>query len=67
MSSINLISLKIQILDGKVLLKNLGFESPLRSKFFLSFLSLIQILHAKLHTFVFNHFFHIFFSDLEIK
>ena len=57
MSSIDLISLKIQILGGKFLLKYLGFESPLRSKIFLSFLSLIQILHAKLHTFVFNHFF----------
>ena len=66
-SSIDLISHKIQILGGKVLLKNLGFKSPLRSKIFLSFLFLFKILHAKLHTFVFNHFFHIFFSDLEIK
>ena len=49
-------SLKTQIMDGKIP-ENLGFESPLRKvDFFCPFYVHFQILHKKLHIFVFNHF-----------
>ena len=51
------LSMKIQIMGGKIT-ENMGFKSPLRKvKFFFVLLSFhFQILHKKLHIFVYYHF-----------
>ena len=56
MSSIDLISLKIQILGGKVLFKNLGFESQWgRVKFFAIFLFFFTFFILSIKNWILKH------------